>query len=84
MMLEIYLNNFMYSLCFVILVYLVGYMIEWKFKHLFPPIKKPLIFFSVLLFFFLAALVACENSWAKDRIHTTAVTQGAAVTMPDP
>lgn len=35
MMLEIYLNNFVYWLFLIIVGILNGYMIEWDFKHLF-------------------------------------------------
>ena len=35
-------------------------------------------------YIFLASPMACRSSWARDRTHTTAVTQAAAVTMPDP
>ena len=34
--------------------------------------------------FFLAAPAVCGNSQARDQTHATAVTQAAAVTMPDP
>ena len=39
---------------------------------------------TYFLFFVLAVLVACRNSWASGQTCATAVTQAAAVTMPDP
>ena len=35
-------------------------------------------------FFNLAEPTACRISWTRDQTQTTAVTQAAAVTMPDP
>ena len=35
-------------------------------------------------FFFLATSMACGSSQARDRIHTTAATQAAAVVTPGP
>ena len=34
-------------------------------------------------FFFLATLLACRRSWARDQTLTTAATQAAVVTTPD-
>ena len=36
------------------------------------------------VFLFLAVPVACGGSQARDQTHTTAATQGTAVTTPDP
>ena len=42
------------------------------------------VLFFWLSFVFLAVPTACGSSWAREPTCTTAVTQVAAVTMPDP
>ena len=43
-----------------------------------------LIVKKILFLNFLAIPTACESSWARDRTHTTVVTQATAVTKLDP
>ena len=38
----------------------------------------------IIIIIILAVPTACENSWARNQTHATAVTQASAVTTLDP
>ena len=42
------------------------------------------IYVCVYIYIFFAAPMACGSFWARDRVHTRAVTQATAVATPDP
>ena len=81
------LSIFRYIFLVVISIALVGIMLyvisHYKRKKIFLSLP-PSLSFSFFLSFFLAIPMSYGTSQARDRTHTTAVTQATAVTMPDP